>query len=313
MERRISYGGQAVIEGVMIRGRRHCSLAVRKQNGEIALHSSRLSTIYTGRLREIPLIRGVIVLIESLVIGMAALSRSANIALEEEGEELSRWAMALMLTASLGIGIGLFFVAPLVATRALDNLIASDAISTLFEGLLRLALFLAYLLLIGLMPDIKRVFAYHGAEHMAVHAHEDGVPLEVEHVRPYPTAHNRCGTAFLLVVMVVAIIVFTFVGRPSLLISIASRVVLLPVIAGIGYEIIRFSGAHSRNPIVKAIVYPSLALQALTTRRPDDSQIEVAIEAMNHAISLSEGTTEAGSTGTTEQEAPGEGEVPGPG
>ena len=292
MEKRVTYGGQAVIEGVMIRGRDHYSLAVRRPNGEIATQSSRLSTLYTGRLRTIPLIRGVIVLIETLVIGMKALSASANIALEEEGKELSGWSMGIMLTVSLGIGIGLFFIAPLLAIRSLDNLIASDEVSNLVEGLLRLAMFLAYILLIGLMQDIKRVFAYHGAEHMTVHAYEHNEPLEVEAVRRYPTAHNRCGTAFLLVVMVVAIVVFTFLGRPSLPVSIASRIVLVPVIAGISYEVIRFSGAHAGNFLVKAIVYPSLALQRLTTRQPDDQQIEVAIRAMKHAIAVDSGMVE---------------------
>ena len=292
MEKRVSYGGQAVIEGGMIRGRDHYSLAVRKPNGEIATQSSRLSAFYTGRLRNIPLVRGIIVLLETLVIGMKALSASANMALEEEGKELSGWSMGLMLTVSLGVGIGLFFIAPLLAIRSLDNLIASDAASNLVEGLLRLAMFLAYILLIGLMPDIKRVFAYHGAEHMTVHAQERNDPLDVEHVRRYPTAHNRCGTAFLLVVMVVAIAVFTFLGRPSLPVSIASRVVLIPVIAAISYEVIRFSGAHAGNVLVKAIVYPSLALQRLTTRQPDDEQIEVAIRAMKRAIAIDSGMVE---------------------
>ena len=153
-------------------------------------------------------------------------------------------------------------------------------------------MFLAYILLIGLMPDIRRVFAYHGAEHMTVHAHERNDPLEVEAVRRYPTAHNRCGTAFLLVVMVVAIAVFTFLGRPSLPVSIASRVVLVPIIAAISYEVIRFSGAHAGNVLVKGIVYPSLALQRLTTRQPDDEQIEVAIRAMKHAIAVDSGVVE---------------------
>ena len=174
----------------------------------------------------------------------------------------------------------------------MDNLIASDEASNLVEGVLRLAMFLAYILLIGLMQDIKRVFAYHGAEHMTVHAYEHNEPLEVEAVRRYPTAHNRCGTAFLLVVMVVAIVVFTFLGRPSLPVSIASRIVLVPVIAGISYEVIRFSGAHAGNFLVKAIVYPSLALQRLTTRQPDDQQIEVAIRAMKHAIAVDSGLVE---------------------
>ena len=288
MAKRISYGGQAVIEGVMIRGRDHYSLAVRKPNGEIALHSSRLNSFYTGRLRTIPLVRGAIVLVETLFIGIEALSRSANIALEDEEQQLSRWSMALMLAFSLSIGIGVFFVAPLLAIRSLDSMFSSSAASNLAEGLLRLALFVGYIFLIGRMPDIKRVFAYHGAEHMTVHAHEHEVPLDVEHIRAYPTAHSRCGTAFLLVVMVVAIAVFTFVGRPSIPVSIASRVVLVPLIAAISYEIIRFSGAHSGNPLVKLVIYPNLALQALTTRQPDDAQIEVAISAMKHAIAMDE-------------------------
>ncbi len=316
-QRRFVYGGQAVIEGVMIRGRDHYSLAVRKLNGDITTVSSRLSTLYTGRLRSIPLIRGVIVLLETLVIGIQALSRSANIALEEEGQELSGWSMAFMLAISLTLGVGLFFIAPLFAIRSLDSFITSDELSNLMEGILRLAVFLAYILLIGRLPDIKRVFAYHGAEHMTVHAHEHNLPLDVEHVRMFPTAHNRCGTAFLLVVMVVAIAVFTFVGRPSLPVSVLSRIVLVPVIAAISYEIIRLSGAHAANPLVKFIVYPSLALQSLTTRKPDDAQIEVAIRAMEHAIAIDEGTVlpdddpQAAETGDV-AEAETEGEAPAP-
>jgi len=293
VEKRISYGGQAVIEGVMIRGRDHYSLAVRRPSGEITTKSSKLSTLYTGRLRNIPLVRGVIVLIETLVIGIEALSRSANIALEEEGQEISRLSMASMLLVSLSLGIGLFFIAPLLAIRSLDSFIASDQASSLVEGILRLSMFLAYIFSIGRLPDIKRVFAYHGAEHMTVHAQEHDLPLDVDNVRGFSTAHNRCGTAFLLVVMVVAIAVFTFVGRPSLPVSIASRIVLVPVIAAISYEIIRFSGAHSGHPLVKLIVYPSLALQTLTTRQPDDDQIEVAIHAMKHAIAVDQGRIDA--------------------
>ena len=321
-KRAVVYGGQAVIEGVMIRGRDHYSLAVRKLNGEISATSSRLSTLYTGRLRRIPLVRGVVVLLETLIIGIEALSRSANMALEEEGQELSKWSMAIMLTISLSLGVGLFFIAPLFAIRSLDSIIASDELSNLMEGILRLAIFLAYILLIGLLPDIKRVFAYHGAEHMTVHAQEHNLPLDVEHVRMFSTAHNRCGTAFLLVVMVVAIAVFTFVGRPSLPVSVASRIVLVPVIAAISYEIIRLSGAHAANPLVKLIVYPSLALQSLTTRKPDDDQVEVAIQAMKHAIAIDEGTAvedaspdadEAGDAEDTgAEEATGEGDPPPP-
>jgi len=270
----------------MIRGQSHYSLAVRKPNGEITTESSKLSTLYTGSLRKLPLIRGVVVLLETMVIGIKALTRSANIALEEEEEELSGWSMALMLFLSIGFGVGLFFIAPLLAVRSLDSYVASDWLSNFAEGLLRLGIFLSYILLIGRLKDIKRVFAYHGAEHMTVHAYEHNLPLQTDNVRQFSTAHNRCGTAFLLVVMMVAIVVFTFIGRPSLVISISSRIVLIPVIAGISYEVIRFSGAHASNPLVKLVVYPSLALQSLTTRKPDDDQIEVAIEAMNQAISI---------------------------
>lgn len=284
MQKQTIYGGQAVIEGVMIRGKRHYSLSVRRPNGEIITQSSPLNSFYTGKLRNIPLIRGVIVLIETMVIGMEGLSKSANIALEEEGTELSGWGLGIMLAVSLSLGVGLFFITPLLAIRSLDTYIAYDQVSNLVEGILRLAMFMAYIVIIGFLPDIRRVFAYHGAEHMTVHAHEHNLPLEVEHVRKFSTAHNRCGTAFLLVVMVVAIIVFTFIGRPSLPVSIASRIILVPVIAAISYEIIRFSGAHATNPLVKFIVYPSLALQRLTTRQPDDDQIEVAIASMENAI-----------------------------
>ncbi len=284
MQKQTIYGGQAVIEGVMIRGKRHYSLSVRRPNGEIVTQSSPLNSFYTGRLRNIPLIRGVIVLIETMVIGMEGLSKSANIALEEEGTELSGWGLGIMLAVSLSLGVGLFFITPLLAIRSLDTYIAYDQVSNLVEGILRLAMFMAYIVIIGFLPDIRRVFAYHGAEHMTVHAHEHNLPLEVEHVRKFSTAHNRCGTAFLLVVMVVAIVVFTFIGRPSLPVSIASRIILVPVIAAISYEIIRFSGAHATNPLVKFIVYPSLALQRLTTRQPDDDQIEVAIASMENAI-----------------------------
>ena len=296
LEKRINYGGQAVIEGVMIRGKDHYSLAVRRPNGEITTKSSKLSSIYTGSLKNIPLIRGVIVLIETLVIGIQALTYSANVALEEEGKEMSGWNMALMLGFSLSIGVGLFFIAPLIAIRSLDNFIASDGVSNLIEGLLRLSMFIGYIFLIGFLPDIRRVFAYHGAEHMTVHTHEHDLPLETDQVRRFSTAHNRCGTAFLLVVMFVSVVVFVFIGRPSLPISIVSRVILVPVIAGISYEIIRLSGKYAENPLVKIIVYPSLALQTLTTRQPDDSQIEVAIHAMKHAIAVDQGTTEFGDT-----------------
>ncbi len=283
------YGGQAVIEGVMIRGRRVLCVAVRRPDGEITQKVTPLSKIYTGGVRRIPLVRGVVVLAETLTLGMKALVYSTNVQLEEEGQELSGWSLALMLTLSLSFAVGLFFLLPLLLVQFLDRYVESDIISNLMEGGIRLTVFLAYIWGVGFIPDIRRVFAYHGAEHMTVKAHEAGDPLEIEPIRKYSTAHPRCGTAFLLVVMVMAIFVFALLGRPPMVWLILSRIVLLPAIAALAYEVIRFSGAHQGNPLVRLITGPSLALQALTTRQPEDDQIEVAIHAMNLAMAADEG------------------------
>ena len=286
------YGGQAVIEGVMIRGRRFYSLAVRRTDGQIQTLFEPLSQIYTGKLRRVPLIRGILVLIETLSLGIKALNQSASIAVEDQTqgqEEVSKWMMAIVIAFSLALGIGVFFLTPLFATRPLEGVLSSDPLVNLIEGVIRLAMLVGYIGLIGLMPDIRRVFAYHGAEHMAVHTHEAGLPLDVEHVRRFPTAHPRCGTAFLLTVAVVAILVFAFLGREPLWWLIASRVLFIPVIAALSYEVIRFSGAHRNNPITQLVCHTRLTLQKLTTRQPDDSQIEVAIMAMGTALAADEG------------------------
>ena len=284
-----TYGGQAVLEGVMIRGQRYACVAVRRPDGTIALKSDPLGQIFTGRLRRLPIIRGTIVLAETLVLGMRALTWSANVGLEEEGEEIGKGAVAATLTFSLLFAVFLFFLLPLFASRGVEDLVGSDLASNVFEGVIRLAIFMAYIYLIGKMGQIRRVFMYHGAEHMTVHAQEHRDPLDVESVRKYPTAHPRCGTAFLLVVMVVAIVVFAFTGREPLWWLVLSRIVLLPVIASLSYEVIRFSGFHSGNPLVRLLTGPSLALQTLTTRQPDDGQIEVAIAAMEHALAADAG------------------------
>lgn len=287
-KRRPTYGGQAVIEGVMIRGQRHFSVAVRRPDGSIALEHRPLSLLFTGRLRRLPLLRGVIVLVETLSLGMQALTYSANVAAQAEGKEIGKGSMIGMIVSSLLFAIGLFFLVPVFASRSLERTFGSDLASNIAEGIIRLALFLGYIWLIGRMGEIRRVFMYHGAEHMTVHAQERGEPLEVAMVRKYPTAHPRCGTAFLLVVMVVAIVVFAFVGREPLWWLITSRIALIPFIAAASYEIIRFSGIYSDNMLVRLITGPSLALQALTTRQPQDDQIEVAIAAMKHAIEADE-------------------------
>ena len=213
----------------------------------------------------------------------------ANVGLEAEGEELGKGAMAGMIAFSLLFAVGLFFLVPVFASKALEGVLGSDLASNIAEGAIRLGLFFAYIVLIGRMSEIKRVFMYHGAEHMTVHAQERGDPLDIESVRKYPTAHPRCGTAFLLVVMVVSILAFVFIGRDPLWWLITSRVVLIPVIAAVSYEMIRFSGFHASNPLVQLITGPSLALQALTTRQPDDDQIEIAIAAMQHTLDADQG------------------------
>ena len=301
MSDRPTYGGQAVMEGVMIRGQRNMSVAVRRPDGSIALLCTPLSQLFTGRLRRVPLLRGVIALIETLTLGMRALSYSANVGVEAEGEELSSGAVAGMIGVALVFGVGLFFVIPVFASRSLEGWVGSDLVTNVIEGIIRLGIFLGYFVLIGRMEGIRRVFMYHGAEHMTVHAQERGDPLDVESVRKYATAHPRCGTAFLLVVMVIAVVAFVFVGREPLWWLIVSRIVLVPVIAAAAYEVIRLSGRYSANPLVGLITRPSLALQSLTTRQPDDDQIEIAIAAMTQAIDADEAqvaASDAGAPGT---------------
>ena len=291
-DQRFFYGGQAVIEGVMIRGRSYYSLAVRRLDGDVHTISEPLSQIYTGRLRRVPFLRGGLVLLETLVLGVKALNRSATMAMEDQvgkDEDVPGWLMAASMTVAFVLGIGIFFIMPLFATRTFESSISSDILSNLIEGVIRLAVLVAYIGGIGLLRDIRRVFAYHGAEHMAVHTHEAGLPLEVGNVRRFPTAHPRCGTAFLLTVMVVSILVFAFLGRSPLWWLVVSRIVFIPVIAAVSYEVIRFSGAHQNNPLTKITTYPGLLLQRLTTRQPDDDQIEVAIHAMKTAIEADEG------------------------
>ena len=237
--------------------------------------------------------RGVIVLVETLVLGLRALQRSANMALADpesgDAPEISGWAVAVTLAVSLAMGVGLFFILPLLVVWALDPKIGSDLASNSIEGAVRLALLVGYIGAIGLLRDVKRVFAYHGAEHMAVHTYEAGLPLMVANVRKFGTPHPRCGTAFLLTVVLVSIIVFAFLGRPPMEWRILSRIILIPVIAGVSYEIIRFSGAHQGAWAAQLFSRPGLWLQRLTTRAPEDDQIEVAICAMETAIAADGG------------------------
>jgi uncharacterized protein YqhQ len=287
-EPRFSYGGQAVIEGVMIRGRDHFSLAVRRLDGSIEHRCEPLSNLFTGPIRQLPLIRGFLALVETLVLGVKALHLSANLAVQdpaaESKDEIPGWMLGATLAFGLVAGIGIFFLLPLLVVWALESAIPSDLVSELIEGGIRLALLIGYVWGISFFRDIKRVFAYHGAEHMAVHAYEAGVALEVPNVRRFPTPHPRCGTAFLLTVMLVSIVVFALLMGPPMEWRILSRILLIPVIAALSYEIIRFSGRHQHSLVGQVLAYPGLLLQRLTTRKPDDAQIEVAISAMKGAL-----------------------------
>lgn len=278
MTDRFYYGGQALIEGVMMRGRKIMVTAVRRPDGELVIDSQPLPSIYSGGLRRTPLIRGVIVLVEALVLGIKTLLHSANVSLGEEDEEVPGVLLGVMVVTALALAIAMFFIAPLFLTRLLR--ISSPLLFNLVDGLMRVAIFLAYLKLMTLLPDIKRVFAYHGAEHKVVNAYEAGVPLAVEVISRYSTAHVRCGTGFLFVVLVISIIVFAFAGLPSLWLMVLWRITLLPLIAALSYEIIYWAGRHSENVLVRVVLAPGLWLQSLTTREPDVRQLEVALAAL---------------------------------
>ena len=286
MAKKFYYGGQAVIEGVMMRGQKNMVTAVRRPNGELAADVRPLSNIYTGWARKTPFIRGIIVLVEAMVLGIRSLLYSANVSLEEEKEKISGGLVWLLVFSAVAIAVALFFIAPLYLAKLIAPFITSAILFNLIEGGLRVVIFIGYLWAVGLMPDLKRVFAYHGAEHMVVNTYEQGLPLEVEAVEKFGTAHVRCGTSFLLAVMVLAIIVFTLVGLPALWLLILSRILLLPVIASLGYEVTYFGSRHTENPLAKIIVAPGLWLQKLTTRKPDERQLEVAISALKKAVEL---------------------------
>jgi len=293
--KRFYYGGQAVIEGVMMRGQKAAVIAVRRPNGEVVIEPQPLPGISTGRVRRAPLIRGVAVLIEAMVLGIKALLHSANLSMEEEEEKITGGVAWGMMVGSVALVVALFFLAPLFLANLVGGYIQSSIVFHLIEGFIRLGIFIAYLKLLTLAPSIRRVFAYHGAEHKVVNAYEDGVPLEVEAVRKYSTAHVRCGTSLLFVVLIIAIIIFALIGRPSLWVMVLSRVVLIPAIAALGYEVAYFGARHSNHSLIRAFLAPGLWLQGLTTREPDDSQLEVALSALKRVVEI-EGVEEAAQT-----------------
>ena len=268
----------------MMRGSTAMAVAVRRPDGSIAARSERLHGVFTGPLRHVPLLRGVLVLFETLALGMRALTWSAAVAsnqVDEHGEARRLTTVDwLLLLGAFGFGVGVFFVGPVLVTVWLDRVLPAPWMSLLIEGVLRLALLLVYIWGMGRTSDIRRVFQYHGAEHMTIFAYEDGRELNVPAIRRYPKEHPRCGTSFLLTVALVAMVVFAFAGTSPLWWRLASRLVLVPIVAALSYEAIRFAGFHQRWPLVRWLFAGNLALQKLTTRAPDDEQIQVAIAAL---------------------------------
>ena len=296
-----TYGGQALIEGVLMRGRDAIAVALRHPDGQIVFATERLDSGFHGtRWSKWPLIRGLVVLYETLIVGTRWLVRSANVQAEEEGVELGKGSIVLMLGLTLVAGVGIFFLLPLLIASVTTASIDNGLVQHLVEGLVRVAIFLGYLVVIGRSPDIARVFQYHGAEHMTIHALEAGDPLTVTEVRKYPTAHQRCGTEFLVVVILLSIIAFSLVGRQSIAVMVISRILLIPVIAAVGYEILRFGARHRRNPLVKVLLYPGLLVQMITTKQPSDDMIEVAIVSMQQAL-VADGETVPAGSGEFEQ------------
>ena len=279
MDKKPNIGGQAVIEGVMMRNANAVATAVREPSGTITVKNEKIISIAERfPILKKPMLRGVVALGESLVVGLKALSYSAQMA-GDEGETLSDKEIVLTMIFSLCLTIVLFVIIPTAAAKYVHSAIKDPMLLNLAEGGLRMLIFFLYIYGISRMKDIKRVFQYHGAEHKTIHAYEAGVPLTVENVQKFSTLHPRCGTSFLLIVMIVSILMFAFLGWPELWMRILSRIILLPVVAGISYEIIRYAG-RSENKFVKFATLPGLWLQNLTTNEPDDEQVEVAIRAL---------------------------------
>jgi len=290
-------GGQAVLEGVMMRGPGNWAVAVRTPSGEIAQVSRSIeSQMARHWFFRLPVVRGVMALGESLAIGFRALAISANYAAQDEnGEtedgkevatELSRGALIFAFAVAIGFAVLLFKVTPGLLTELLP--IKGTGWFVIVEGLIRVSIFVAYLSLISLLPDLRRVFQYHAAEHKAINAYEAGEELEPETVQRFSLIHPRCGTAFMLWVMVIAVFVFAFFGRPHWYWLIAERILLLPLIAGLAYELIRFAGKHQGNRVLMTVLAPGMWLQRLTTRQPTLDQLEVSIRALREVLKLEE-------------------------
>lgn len=296
---RFAYGGQALLEGVLMRGRDAIGVAVRGPDGRIFVAREPLaSLLHRNRFARAPFFRGLIVLYETLVVGTRWLMRSGSIAAAGEGVAMGGGTLAITLLMTIGLAVGLFVLLPLFLAQAATNAAIAGGqslIQHLVEGLIRVAIFVGYLLVVSRSSEIRRVFQYHGAEHMTIHALEHEDPLTLERVRRYPTAHPRCGTEFLVVFIIVSILVFSLLAGQDLLISIVGRVVLIPVIASVSYEILRW-GAKRRDQLwIRWLFLPGIWLQGITTKQPDDSMIEVAIASLHEALAANGETAPDGS------------------
>lgn len=294
MKEKFYYGGQAVIEGVMMRGRTNIAISVYRPDGTLDIHQQPVPNIYKGAARRIPLLRGILVFAEALTVGIQSLFHSAQVSSLEEEESVPAIMLWGIVAASLAFAVGLFFITPLLITRYLDIYISSDLASNLFEGVLRIFIFIAYLVIIGHFPDIKRIYRYHGAEHKVINAYEAGCSLTEAEVQAYPTAHIRCGTSFIFAVMVITILIFALLGRPSIWFSILSRIAFLPLIAAIGYEVTRLGARYSRSKAAKILLAPGLLLQSLTTKEPGNRQLRAAISALKAVIEADNQSSLAG-------------------
>jgi uncharacterized protein YqhQ len=280
-DRIIAYGGQAVIEGVMMRGQKAFAIAMRAPDGKIVVHQEQLDPIYRSRVAKIPFVRGVILLWDALGLGMRALTIAANTQTGED-EKIEGPALYATLGIALLFGIGLFFLLPAGLGSLTEKLLGWNVWwSNVVEGVIRLCLLVGYIWAIGFMPDVKRLFAYHGAEHKTINAFEAGAELTPESVAHFSLEHPRCGTAFLLTLVLLSIVVFALLGPLPIWWRLASRVLLIPLLAGVALEYIRWTANHLRNPVVRWLIKPNLALQSLTTREPDARMLEVAITSFN--------------------------------
>lgn len=281
----LAFGGQAVIEGVMIRSKKHVVICVRQPNGEISTKTEEINSISEKhKVLKLPLIRGLVALVESVYLGVKGLYFSANVSLEEEDEKIEPKEMAVTFVLAIALAIILFSITPFFLTSLLTPF--RGVIFVIIEGIIRIAIFLLYLVIVTLIPDFRRILQYHGAEHTAINAYEAGIELNVKNAKEYSKLHPRCGTSFLLIVLIISILLFSVLPNQDYVTRLSYRIVLIPVISAISYEVLKISDRYKNSIIMKALVTPGLGLQWLTTRKPDDDMIEVAIKAVQEVNKL---------------------------